>query len=414
MVLGLIYPYWRMNPPSLELKTSMDVVAAGHAREMSSDADVHVYIREGHQLPRSVAVDDVRYHHTSQLADWSIARLDAQLGRLFHRQSPEPIELRNANYAVQAAKSLKRQGARIIQIYIFDAYLPIVRRYNPDARIVLSVHDHRQITRDPDTVAHNLRHADLIVACSDFMARELTEHLPQFANHCISIPNAVDLKRFETTPYEPSRNDTALRVLYVGRISPEKGVHHLVDAFRLVLDEFPESRLQLIGPASVPHQRITDPSEADPLFAGFEQYWAMGEAFSKSLKERIPPDVRDRIEFLGELDHEAVSKIMRESDVLAFPSIWKEPFGLPVIEAMASGLPVIATRAGAFEETVVDGETGLLVERGDVEGLAKAMTRLAGDLALRRDMGKQGRARAEVEYNWDRNTRAWREAYGLT
>ena len=267
--------------------------------------------------------------------------------------------------------------------------------------------------RDPDTVSRNLSNADLIVGCSEFMTRQLAEHLPQFADRCISIPNAVDVSRFDTAQAGESPSDSALRVLYVGRISPEKGIHHLVDAFRLVLDEFPESRLQLAGSASVPHQRIADSGETDPLFAGLEQYWAQGDAFLKSLHARIPADVQDRVEFLGELDHEAIAEIMRHSDVLAFPSIWQEPFGLPVIEAMASGLPVIATRSGALGETVVDGETGFLVDRGDVEGLATAMKRLAREPALRRSMGHSGRDRAEVEYSWKRNTSAWLEAYGL-
>jgi len=392
----------------------MDVVAAGHAEGMSAYTDVHVYLREGPQTPRTVTIDKVQYHRTSQRIDRSVDWLELRRRRLFNRDTAELPELRNATYAVQAAMNLRRRGADFIQIYIFDAYLPIVRRFNPDARIIVSLHDHRQITRDPELVTDNLNHADLIVACSDFMARQLAAHLPEFADRCISIPNAVDLDRFEAPPIEDPRDDNSVKVLYVGRISPEKGVHHLIDAFRLVLRRYPDSHLQLIGQASVPQRRIADPSESDPLFTDLGAYWGKGDAFSNMLQAQIPPDVRDRIEFLGEFDHQAVAEAMRRSDILAFPSIWHEPFGLPVIEAMASGLPVIATRAGAFEETVVDGETGLLIDRGDVEGLAEAIARLAGDPTLRRSMGRQGRSRAESEYNWNRNTDAWREAYRLT
>jgi len=188
-----------MKPPSTRRTTSMDVVATGHAERMSADTDVHVYLREGPRTPRTVTIDGVQYHHTSQRIDRSVGWLEVRRRSLFNRDTAELPEIRNAAYAVQAAMNLRRRRADLIQIYIFDAYLPVVRRFNPDARIIVSLHDHRQITRDPEMVADNLNHADLIVACSDIMARQLAAHLPQFAERCISIPNAVDLDRFENT-----------------------------------------------------------------------------------------------------------------------------------------------------------------------------------------------------------------------
>src|SRR6185312_12150781 len=97
--------------------------------------------------------------------------------------------------------------------------------------------------------------------------------------------------------------------------------------------------------------------------------------------------------------------------IFVFPSLWHEPFGIPVIEAMASGLPVVATRAGALPEIVVDGETGILVERGDHEGLAAAISRLLADARLRERMGNAGRERVRQLFTWERAVSRLEELY---
>jgi glycosyltransferase involved in cell wall biosynthesis len=83
-----------------------------------------------------------------------------------------------------------------------------------------------------------------------------------------------------------------------------------------------------------------------------------------------------------------------------FPSIF-EAFPLPPIEAMAAGLPVVATAVGGTVESVRDGETGFLVERGDQDGLARALERLIADETLRADFGAAGRLRASELFSWD-------------
>jgi glycosyltransferase involved in cell wall biosynthesis len=90
------------------------------------------------------------------------------------------------------------------------------------------------------------------------------------------------------------------------------------------------------------------------------------------------------------------------SDVFAFPPIWDEGFGLPPIEAMAAGLPVVASRSGTVEETVVHGLTGLLVEKNNVGELAQALLLLLKDDARREAMGRAGRRRVLRHFTWSR------------
>jgi glycosyltransferase involved in cell wall biosynthesis len=98
----------------------------------------------------------------------------------------------------------------------------------------------------------------------------------------------------------------------------------------------------------------------------------------------------------------ALPDVFGHAGILAFPSIWHEPFGMPVVEAMGSGLPVIATDGGAFPETVDDGQTGFLVARGDATELANALRTLLRSEERRRSMGTSGFQKAVGEFTWDR------------
>jgi glycosyltransferase involved in cell wall biosynthesis len=99
------------------------------------------------------------------------------------------------------------------------------------------------------------------------------------------------------------------------------------------------------------------------------------------------------------------------SDIFAFPPIWDEGFGLPPVEAMASGLPVVATRSGTVVETVLDGETGFLVEKNNVEQLAQALLFLVKNDDSRELMGRAGRRRALKYFTWDQVATRMNERY---
>ena len=96
---------------------------------------------------------------------------------------------------------------------------------------------------------------------------------------------------------------------------------------------------------------------------------------------------------------------MTALDVLLVPSLW-EGFGLVVLEAMARRVPVIASRVSALPEVLVHGETGLLIEPRDVDGLAQAIARLLSDRALRKYMGLLGTARLEEHFSVGRMVKA--------
>jgi glycosyltransferase involved in cell wall biosynthesis len=135
------------------------------------------------------------------------------------------------------------------------------------------------------------------------------------------------------------------------------------------------------------------------------------EEFAASL-HALARDLGVDVRFTGwRYRPERIAELHAALDVLVLPSVWPEPFGLVLLEAMASGKPVIATRHGGPVEIVAEGETGLLVTPGSVEELAAAMTTLLRDAALRERMGSAARARAEREFDETRYLAAVQRVY---
>jgi glycosyltransferase involved in cell wall biosynthesis len=108
------------------------------------------------------------------------------------------------------------------------------------------------------------------------------------------------------------------------------------------------------------------------------------------------------IKNLGWISQDKVPELYREVDIVVVPSIWVEPFGITTLEAMASGVPVVGSRIGGIAETLVDGETGLHFEAGNVEQLTLALKRLLDSPDLRQQLGRGGRKRAVEVYDWER------------
>jgi glycogen(starch) synthase len=117
-----------------------------------------------------------------------------------------------------------------------------------------------------------------------------------------------------------------------------------------------------------------------------------------------------RVTFLGFVDHDRVPALLRGADVLVMPSRYEE-LGTAVVEAMHSGVPVVATRTGGIPDVIQDGVSGLLVEPGDVDGLAGAVDRMLADPAQRRRWGERGRHRV-ADFRWDRLAVRVLEVYG--
>ena len=165
------------------------------------------------------------------------------------------------------------------------------------------------------------------------------------------------------------------RLLFVGRLSKIKGADVLLQAFARARQAAPGARLRILG----------DGDQRPRL-----------EAMAAELGLSVGPEAD--VDFAGFRSQDEVRAAMAEADMLILPSFAE---GLPVVfmEALASGIPVIASRIAAAEELIEDGRSGLMVAAGDVEGLARAIETLLADPARRAAMGAHGRARVEADFD---------------
>jgi len=183
------------------------------------------------------------------------------------------------------------------------------------------------------------------------------------------IPNGVDTARF--TPAESREEGGPVRLVFVGRVVHQKGLDVLLSALAKL------------------------PSEADYALTIVGDGPLRGALTEQAASLGVLP----RLRFAGWAGREEMPELLRRADLFVFPS---RDEGMPnaVLEAMAAGLPVVATRISGNEEVVADGETGLLVPPDDPDALAGALAGLLADAALRRQLGAAGRARVCREYSW--------------
>lgn len=237
----------------------------------------------------------------------------------------------------------------------------------------------------------------VVLANSAYTADGVTEVVPGAAVR--TVHNAVDLARFDpaTRDRDAARSalglpDGAFAAGVVGQITPWKGQLEAVDAVGALAGRHPQLHLLVVGEAKF----VDAATRYD------------NRAYLARLHEAIATRGLDgRIRLLGERDD--VPGVLRALDALLVPS-WEEPFGRVVLEGMAMGVPVLATRVGGPAEIVTDGRDGLLLPAREPAAWSAALERLIGEAGLREELGRAGRRRA-ADFSPDRHVAAVLAAY---
>lgn len=219
--------------------------------------------------------------------------------------------------------------------------------------------------------------ARVVATCGDEVAELIGMEVPRRALRV--VPCGVDSARF--TPVGPATPRTGgPRLLSIGRLVPRKGVATAIEALAFI----PDAELVVAGgPPSYALDR--DPEVRRLRLLACEA------------------GVADRVRFTGQVHHGDVPALMRSAD-LALCLPWYEPFGMVALEAMACGLPVVASAVGGHQETVIDGVTGTLVPPRDPEAVAAAVNDLLGDPMRLTAYGMAAGERARTRYSWPRIT----------
>lgn len=206
--------------------------------------------------------------------------------------------------------------------------------------------------------------------CSDFMRDHIEERFEPWRGKGVTIRNAIDFHAMarDRDPHDPLRKP--IRLLYVGRVERRKGVETAINALARLRETGVQAALDIVG-------------------------WR-DEAFASELRQiASEQNVDSAIRWLEPLDRTQLPDVYLEHDVLLFPTIWEEPFGLVPLEAMATGCLVVGTGTGGSSELMVEGETALLHPVEDAPALAGRIRELAVDPSLVARLRTNGRRMAE-------------------
>jgi mannosyltransferase len=227
---------------------------------------------------------------------------------------------------------------------------------------------------------------DAIIATNDISASFLKRQASV-------IPHGVDTDRYapaidRAAAFAEAGLPGRYAIGCFGRVRAQKGTDVFVEAMCRLLPRHPEFTAVMVGAITPEHM-----------------------AFANDLKKRIEAaGLPSRIVIAGELEIEDVQRWYRRLTIYAFTSR-NEGFGLTLIEAMAAGAALVASRAGAAELVVEDGVTGVLTPSGDVDALVAALEPLMRDPASAAAMGERGRARVLAKFSLDAEAAAIAEVY---
>lgn len=296
-------------------------------------------------------------------------------------------------YSHWAGKKIREIRPDVIWLHTRIQFVPALKKAAPNAKLILSLHNESNLKDSEVWTPQAVESCDLITFCSQSLADAAAEKYPALKKHGRVLYNGVDLKAFlslweNTAAREELRRKHELQnstvILYAGRLVEEKGVHVLIEAFKGLAQENKagsgKRTLLVAGAYTFSDGRSTP--YIDSLKKAAEGY-----------------DVR----FLGHIPRTEISKYFLMSDMLAFPSLWKEPFGMTAVEAMASGLPVVAFNQGGPVEMITPESDGILIPIEEkVLGLSRALERLCTNPALRERLGRRARKTAEERFSWQK------------
>ena len=230
----------------------------------------------------------------------------------------------------------------------------------------------------------SLRHADLLRAISNSTRKQMESWAPD--KPIVQFPTWTDIEVFLEVGEQNSRRKSD--ILYAGVLIPRKGIHHLIHAFSRIASEFPEARLVIVG------------REENPEYA------------EKLRRDVVKLGLDSRVIFVGEVSQAELADYMRQAAVFVLPSL-SEGLGRVVVEAMATGMPVIGSYIGGIPEMVQERQTGFLIPPGDEKALAERLKWILSHPEEAQAMGKQAREFAHSFFSTEAYVDGYRRLFTM-
>ncbi|WP_020167624.1 MULTISPECIES: glycosyltransferase family 4 protein [Methylotenera] len=290
-----------------------------------------------------------------------------------------------ASYGLRVAKQVA--GFDIVVIHNEPNLLLFLRKL-PSQKLILHMHnEHLTHAAFRWLYRRALRKADLVICVSAYIKNSATQIFPEHAHKFEVLFNATNPEVFK--PYgEQAKQainniinfeDDKIYLLYVGRLTAEKGVHILIEAFAQLLQSMPNARLIITGSS---------------FFEG-----ATKTAYQQSLISHAKP-VSHAIVFTGFIPHEKLRYLYSAADLVVLPSIWQDPCPLVVLESMASGTCLVATKVGGIPEIIVNGKDGMLVEANNSHAITQCLLAILNEPEKKSQIEQAARQKIESAYAW--------------
>jgi glycosyltransferase involved in cell wall biosynthesis len=294
---------------------------------------------------------------------------------LKHEPAPDLITLPNS-LLIGMAGPIKRATGK-----------PVACTLQGEDLFLSSLHEPYR-TQALDLIRSSISDVDLFIAVSAYCAEFMAEYLQIPSKKIRIVPLGINLEGYGRPGW--SRGST-FRVGYFARIAPEKGLHNLCDAYRVL------RKKQELGPASLEVAGYLPP-EHEPYLADLEKKmrdWGLGGEFH----------------YHGALGREKKLEFLRSLDVLSVPAEYVEQKGISILEAMASGVPVVQPRQGAYTEMIERTGGGILIAPGDARGFAAAFERIWCDLDYARELSAKATSGVREHYSVAQEAKAALKAY---
>lgn len=245
------------------------------------------------------------------------------------------------------------------------------------AKLIYHLHNEK-LTKQTPAYQEIYDAAYNIICVSDFVKNSVKSINPNDTK-CVTVYNGIDLKAFSAKQTHITRQHIGLHnqdfvLIYSGRINQEKGIKELIAAMNKLTD-YPQIKLLVIG-------------------SSFFGNATEDDDFTKELRDRTK-NIQNRIFFTGFILYNKVPAYLKLADLAIVPSMWDEAFGLTVLEAMATGLPLITTRSGGIPEICED-VACILSRENIIDNLAEAIVNLYNHPEVRANMALQSFSRAQL------------------
>jgi len=401
------------------------------ARRVAKSCEVTVLSRRGVEQPIEwhEGVQYRRFPRMTDLRGFCGLRYRVLRGwRTWTAVSGKPLPARHAftafesmlyclSYSILAAIHVRRYRYDIVHVMNFTQVARVIRALNPRIKIVLHMHCTWLHLLDSRTIARRLRHTDLILGCSDYVTDLAQKRFPEYTDRYQTLSNGVDSDHFRPAGEGATRAPAEHRLLFVGRVSPEKGVHVLIEAFERVQEHFPDAHLDIVGPTvgQLAYDLLVSLEDDEYVQRLARFYDRSGECtYMQHLNHAVSRlGASSGITFHGLLPYRDLVGFYQHASICIVPSIMHEPFGMPAIEAMACGVPVVASRCGGLPTVMEHEQTGLLVERDNPKELADTICLLLEDGERRTSMGKAAHERARKLFSWETISEQLLDKYAL-